>query len=308
MHNKEILFKIKKIIFKILFFISSQVKTFFSKERIRNNKIRRVIRIKERKNLIPKINSKKSNIIISLTTYGMRFKEVHYTLFSIFNQSILPDKVILWLDEDEFNEKSILNNKILKKYLQKGLEIKFCKNYASYKKFVPTLQLYPEATIIICDDDGYYDKNWLALLLEAQKNYPNDILCHSGNKIQIENNNLLPYEKWTDVRNDSAGYDIIPVGVGGTLFKYSFFYKDICNDKLFMEIAPKTDDLWLWAQAVLNNTKIRVIENSLFRPVDLGSDRDYPKLWINNAVSGNDKNINNIINYYLKLKELLHIQ
>ncbi len=308
MFYKNILYKIKRIIWKILDVVLSKTKSFISKERIRNNNIRRLVKLKERHNLIPKIDSKKTNIIISLTTYGKRFNEVHYTLFSLFNQNILPDKIILWLDENEFNEKSVINNKILKKYIQKGLEIKFCKNYASYKKFVPVLQLYPDATIIICDDDGYYDKNWLELLLEAQKNHSNDILCHSGTKIRIDNHYLLPYEKWTDVRNDSIGFDIVPVGVGGTLFNSSLFYKDICNDKLFMEIAPKTDDLWLWSQAVLNNTKIRVINNSLFRPIDLGSDRNYPKLWINNAVSGNDQNMINLLNYYPKLKEILNIQ
>lgn len=297
---------------KILKGIFRRIKNFFyffiSWKKIDNESIRKIIRFFEYFNLIPNVRSDKKDTIVSLTTYGERFSEVHYTLFSLFKQKTKPDKIVLWLDEDEFTLEQIISDKYISKYIKKGLEIEFCKNYGSYKKFVTALNMYPDATIIICDDDGYYDKNWLALLLEAQKNYPNDILCHSGNKIKIENNNLLPYKKWTDVRNNSVGLDIIPIGVGGTLFKYSFFNKDICKDELFMKIAPKTDDLWLWAQAVLNNTKIRVIDNSLFRPIDLGSDRDYPKLWISNAVSGNDKNINNLIDFYPKLKESLNIK
>ena len=41
------------------------------------------------------------------------------------------------------------------------------------------------------------------------------------------------------------------------------FYKDILNEELFMKLAPTNDDQWFWFQAMLNKTKVRVVENPL---------------------------------------------
>ena len=68
-------------------------------------------------------NNRKEKIVVSLTTYNKRTKTVYKTIESIFNQTIKPNKIILWLDKDEFN----INNipKTLKKQINQGLEIDF---------------------------------------------------------------------------------------------------------------------------------------------------------------------------------------
>lgn len=298
---------IKRILKGIFRRLKNAVFFLISWEKNDNKCLRKKIKLFEFFNLIPAITSDKQDIIVSLTTYGERFSEVHYTLFSLFRQNVRPDKIVLWLDENEFTSEQVTNDKYLSKYIKKGLEVNYCKNFRSYKKFVPTLNKYPDSTIIICDDDAYYNKNWLKLLLQEHKNYPNEILCHVGTRIAVENSKVLPYKVWKNVFDNAFGKDIVPIGVGGTLLKKSFFHSDICDDSLFAKLSKNTDDLWLWSQAVLNNTQVRVIINCLSYPKNFGEDRDYQKLYIENAISGNDVSINNLISYYPKLKELLNL-
>ena len=54
---------------------------------------------KELERILPDINS---NIVVSLTTYGERTRLVHITIDTLLNQSVKPQKVILWLSENEF--------------------------------------------------------------------------------------------------------------------------------------------------------------------------------------------------------------
>lgn len=298
---------IKKICKGIIRRIKNSFLFFISWERIDNGSLRKIIRFYEKLNLIPKLNSNKKDIIVSFTTYGKRFEEVHYTLFSLFRQKVQPDKIVLWLDEDEFNDDIVNNDYYLSKYIRKGLEVRYCKNYKSYKKIIPSLELFPDATIVICDDDSYYNKNWLAILLNEHKKYPNDILCHVGTYINIQNKKILPYKSWENVKTPDAGKTIIPIGVGGTLVKRSYFYKDMCNENLFETLSNNTDDLWIWSQAILNNTQVRVINNFLFYPKDFGIDRDYSKLYISNAKSGNDENMIHILNNYPIISEIIEL-
>ena len=74
------------------------------------------------------------DLIVSITTYGRRVHQVYLTLESIANQTCKPNKVILWLDENEFSKDSLPLS--LKKLCKRGLIVRFCPNYKSYKKLV----------------------------------------------------------------------------------------------------------------------------------------------------------------------------
>ena len=43
---------------------------------------------------------RETQLIVSLTSYRERFKDLPITIYSILNQSLKPDRVILWLDEE----------------------------------------------------------------------------------------------------------------------------------------------------------------------------------------------------------------
>ena len=77
-------------------------------------------------------------IIISLTTYSLRIHNVYIALESLLNQTIKPNRIILWLAEEEFNEANLPISVLRLK--ERGVEIRFCEDYKSYKKLIPTLR------------------------------------------------------------------------------------------------------------------------------------------------------------------------
>jgi len=92
-------------------------------------------------------------VIVSLTTYNARFYEVYLAIESIMQQTLKPNKIILWLAEDlKINEIPI----VLKNQMKRGLEIRYCKDLLSYKKLIPSLKIFPNSIIITIDDDHMY--------------------------------------------------------------------------------------------------------------------------------------------------------
>ena len=201
-----------------------------------------------------------NKIIASLTTYGNRINTVHITITSLLEQEKKADKVLLWLAEDEFNFENIPEQ--LKKLHDKNLiEIKFCKDMKSYKKLIPTLDLYKDEIIITFDDDMVYDKRLIQKLYEEHLRYPQTIICGRGHKMLFDKNNkLISYNNWIIDSDDFIeSYDILPTGVCGVLYPPNCFYKDIQNEELFISLAPNADDIWFKAMTLLNNRKSKIL-------------------------------------------------
>ena len=56
--------------------------------------------------LSPDINCRNEEIVVSLTSFGRRVSQnvVYYTIISILKQTVKPNRIILWLDKDKWNE------------------------------------------------------------------------------------------------------------------------------------------------------------------------------------------------------------
>lgn len=210
--------------------------------------------------LIYKQNEK--NIIVSLTSYSKRVLNVHLVIESIFNQTLKPNKIILWLSESEFNIDDI--PLILKKMKKKGLEIRFCKDLKSYKKLVPTIKEYPNDTIITIDDDIFYPYNFIENFYTEHKRYPKLILYNRGHKIIFKKNGKVEkYNKWIhDYQNSQVSFATLPTGVGGVLYPSNSLDLEVLNEKSFMKLAPRADDVWFKAMALKNKTKSKRLRNS----------------------------------------------
>ena len=120
-------------------------------------------------------------LIVSLTSYSKRFRTLPLVLDCLQNQTILPDKIELWIEE---NDKSLLPEKI---YNFKGVDIKFCENgLYSYKKIIPTLKEGDDRFIVTFDDDILYPLNSLEALVTKSKEFPNDIIANRLHEIKLK--------------------------------------------------------------------------------------------------------------------------
>lgn len=194
-------------------------------------------------------------IIISLTSFPARIHSAHKTIYTLLNQDTKPDRVILWLANEQFPNKTGIPKKILA--LQPfGLEIRWYHDIRSYKKLIPAIKEFPNAIIVTVDDDWYYRRDMLQILLDEHRQFPNEVICHDVTHPRFNEHNQLvsgsPAHPGT-----SSFFNKILSG-SGVLFPPGCFAPEISDEGLFTALAPTNDDIWFWAMAVKNGTKIRL--------------------------------------------------
>jgi hypothetical protein len=265
-----------------------------------DKKIKRLLKGKKRLSL-----KKLNDCIVSLTSFPERIAELKYTVFSLLDQTVLPEKIVLWLAESQFpNKEADLPPEIIE-YREFGLEISWCKDLRSYKKLISALEQFPGYYIVTADDDVYYKRRWLEKLWNEHLKYPNEAICHVSKKMLLKNNSLLSYKQWKyNYSGTDASFLNFPVGLGGVLWHKNYFYKDIARQDLFMKLAPYADDIWFYVQAILNKTYIRIVKHPYNKIKYVNPYREY------NLISGykltainvdnnqNDIQIQNTLKHY----------
>ena len=236
---------------------------------------------------IPKLNKNKTaDVIISLTSYGRRVKTnvVYYTIVSLLRQTVQPDRIVLWLSEDEWNNDSIPDR--LKNLKKKGVEILYCKDIRSYKKLIPTLKMCSGMTIITVDDDIIYSRDTVEVLVKEHNYYPSDIICLNCSIPIFVNGIPQKYEAWNDVCQSYSDLLIFPVGCGGILYPNGSLHKDVIKEELFLELCSNADDIWFWFCGLRKGTIKRYV---LKKGIDYSFDAFYQYLHKGSALSHSNR-------------------
>ena len=243
------------------------------------------------------------DLIVTLTSYPARISTISETLISLLDQNLKPEKVILWLAEEQFpNREKDLSEKIiqLKNF---GLEIKWCRDLKSYKKLIPALETEKNKIYVTADDDIFYPKNWLKNLYEDYQKDKNSIFCHRIHKITFdESGKVKPYQDWKKclIKGEEKENDVLFFTTGGgVLFPPNCFYQDVLDEELFKKLCPLADDLWFWMMIVLNRKKIKIVKNNVYRIKNNGGTQEEEPLWkINREAGFNDEQLQNLMKHY----------
>ena len=166
-------------------------------------------------------DKRREKIIVSLTSYGRRVSSVlPFAIISLLRQTYKPDIILLWLDAENWNDDNLPESlRKLKKY---GLTVKYCRDIKSYKKLVPTLNLFPDAVIVTCDDDLYYKNTMLERLIMEYIKDPTNIYSHRAHRIGLTiAGELQPYNNWEEEISGETGRHVFPTGGAGCLYKKS---------------------------------------------------------------------------------------
>lgn len=238
------------------------------------------------------INDKKRDrkIIASLTTFPERINTVKTTVKTLMNQTVKPDEIVLYLAEEQFKDKEKCLPCDLLELKNYGLQIKWCNDIKSYKKLIPALKEYKDDIIITFDDDIYYEKDTIEALYNSYLKYPNEIQANRCWRIKLNKNNeietldsLYYYLTWENYKQASFFNTII--GAGAVLYPPNSLYKDVSDENKFKEIIPTQDDIWFWAMAVLNGTKIRLNKGYSYNHLTVENTQQYGLCKINNKKS-----------------------
>ena len=239
-----------------------------------------------------------ASLIVTLTSYPLRFPHLSKTLKSLLDQTIQADRTILWVAKQDY---SALPPDVLA--LQSmGLEIFETEDLRSYKKLIPALQRWPEAHFVTADDDVYYPPHWLSGLVTSAKLYPRDVIAARVHLAKIgPSGNFDPYNQWTLASHLDRAPDtysrLFPTGVGGVLYPAGTFHPTVMDCALFQELAPQGDDIWFFWMARLAGTQQRRADMR-FDIVEWPNSQDVALCNENMLGDGNDQQIKAMFDHF----------
>jgi len=242
-----------------------------------------------------RLNSSNENlsngIIISLTSFSARIHRAWLAIETLLRQTKKPDGIILWLSSEQFPDLSHLPTSLLA-MRDRGLRIELRDgDLRSHKKFYYVKKEYPDATIVLADDDILYPETMLEELCAASVLYPGKVVGRFTKRMEWSPaRDLLPYASWKTVNDGRVGTDYFFGSGGGTLIPPAAVHLDVLNKEAFLKCCPFSDDIWLNAMCRLVSQEMV----SISRPFTLLPiiNRDSTALTnINNGQRRNDEQL-----------------
>ena len=246
-----------------------------------------------------------SDIIVSLTSYGVRVNDtLPYTLYSLLQQTHLPNRIVVWLDNVNWNEGNL--PLLLKKLEGLGVEFYYVEDIRSYKKLIPALQLFPDNVIITVDDDLYYNHQTIEWLIDTyNESDKHSVIGTWAYPAKVSDSKYLPYSSWKEKDDSQITHEYSLIGCGGILYPPHIFDDEILKQELFMKMAPTADDLWFWTMEKRLNIPIKLIQNAGYglhesvNRIDIWEPNREGSLYFINEIHGaNDIQFMELISYY----------
>ncbi|MEA5549338.1 hypothetical protein VB816_30580, partial [Limnoraphis robusta CCNP1324] len=178
----------------------------------------------------------------------------------------------------------------LGKLERRGLEIRRHNDIGPLTKIVPTLKRYPEALVVTADDDMFYPHDWLEELYDAYLREPGIIHAHRAHRMTFDSGRVRPYREWEWEAPGFQGpsFDLFPTGVGGVLYAPGHLHREVMNERAYLQLSPKADDVWLKAMSLLNGVQCKKV-NPFSRPIHEVAIPGTPRLGLHNYFEhGND--------------------
>lgn len=229
-------------------------------------------------------------LVVSLTSFPARFRTLHLTLYCLLDQTVRPDRIVLWIAREDISALP----RAVTKLQRRGLEIRACEDLRSYKKLVPALEAFPRAFIVTADDDLEFARDWLETLVEGASSMARAILCHRAHRsVSSSDGQFNDYLDWEfdvqDSRARLASTEIMATTGAGALFPPGALAEFVTDRTMFQRLCPDGDDLWFWWCARVVGTCTRKVGgvNRLFA----WSGTEEVALWRVNRAGANDRMI-----------------
>ncbi|MDM8226304.1 glycosyltransferase [Parasutterella secunda] len=244
-------------------------------------------------------------IAITLTSYPARIKKVNEVIHSLLQQTLTPNKIILWLAESQFPGGFRSLPQQLTSIVSDTFEIRWTDDLRSFKKLLPSLTEFKDYILVTADDDILYPKTWLEKLYLSYLANVNDriVWCHRAHVIETTVRSVLPYSRWPKCiyYADSPSFRLFCTTGGGVLYPPNCFSNEVFNPK-YASITPTCDDIWFHAMLVLNNYKVGLVPKPFVQIEVIESTQSETLFQKNNAEGGNDACLEKLFLEYPEIK------
>ena len=204
---------------------------------------------------------RETKIVVSISADDDDFDNLEYSLFSIFNQKVAPDSVVLWIS-DEY-ELSDLPYSVTQ-FIKNGLDVRFVKDKGSFTKILYALQEFNDCIVVAADENICYPKNWLAKLYLSYISSPNDIHAHSVAVVTETSGKITPVKNWKKFAAiEQASYDYFPFEAGGVLYPPNCFIREISREDIYSRKLNTSWEIWSWAISLVSGRRIRLVKSHI---------------------------------------------
>ncbi|MCE7728140.1 hypothetical protein [Vibrio campbellii] len=203
-----------------------------------------------------------TNIAVNLTSFPNRISRLHLVIKSILLQEVVPETINVWLSKEQFEggyDELPLSLKKLNRY---GVNFYFVdEDLRSYKKFYYFLSQEKNQTFITLDDDVFYHKATIKMLLKCHYKYPNKVCA---NRVLVIDQHSK-YSEWIMANDrETSSFLYLPTGCAGVLYPNGCLGNDALNKSIFTRYCSNADDIWLNVNTFLNGYEVCYTGFNLF--------------------------------------------
>ena len=243
---------------------------------------------------------REEKIVVSLTTFPARINACFYTIKTLMMQTMHPDRVVLWLAEEQFPERKLPD--CFDKLIMRGLEIRYCQDLKPHKKYFYMLQAQkPDELVITFDDDIIYNPLSIERAYKKHLQYPKAIVANETKIMGLDTQGRLqPYSKWKkapDGNNKPNIFNSVMSG-SGCLYPYNIWPKEMFDIKLHQKLAPTADDVWITFYAIHSNIPIVCVDIPARTYTNVRNSQEVHLAQVNCLGVGNEDTIKDMLNYF----------
>lgn len=239
-------------------------------------------------------------IIVSLTTYPKRMKKLPLVLESVFRQTVRPSRVILWLAEDQFEDKDRIIDSY-KGYINMGLEIRFCDDLKSHKKYYYSITENPDSIVITLDDDILYPEDLIEKLLLCYSENPDCIVAQRAHLMTYDNSKILKsYSEWKMLAPGEKGpsLDLFATTGGGCLFPPHILPDETFDKDAIEKLCMYADDVWIKCMSYYKGVKVVLTDINNPEIIEVMSFKSEGLAKQNVVNNQNDQQLKAVSNYF----------
>ncbi len=238
-------------------------------------------------------------LIVTMTTIPPRISKVHQVIWRLLEQTVKPDKIIIYLGKDKFQG---VNLPYMLKLQMKlfGVEVRYVEDIGPHTKYFHAITEFKNDIIITTDDDILYPSDLIEVLYHSYTKHPKAVSARRCHLINFdENGTIKKYNEWLYKYSnliDTPSMLLFPTGVGGVLYPPHTLHPEVYNLENIKKLTLKNDDVWLKFMEILNGTPVVMTPPFIIKKV-----KGSQKVALNQENvqgQGNDVYINNVIMAY----------
>jgi len=206
---------------------------------------------------------RKLKIVLTLTTFPARIQTIAEVLLPLMQQTMKPDRILLWLTPEEFPTREEALPLELLALRDHGLEIMWGDNLRPHTKYFHTMKMYPDAIVITVDDDIEYPTNLVETLYNSYLKHPKAISTLRAHLITFTpDGNIDQYTRWHYQCSgfvDQPLMSLFATGVGGVLYPPHLMHEELFNRAKLVSLCLRADDVWLKVMQVMNRVPVVLV-------------------------------------------------